>query len=905
MPASPSPTRSPPGLAALLAALLLGGCDPPPSDPGTPPGDDDSSPAETGDGLFLRGCPEPRRAAARVLVDPAERPWGPNGLAAPGDVLLVNSAAAFVIQSPDEPRTYYHYGGTPIDAVAVQGCEQAGPEVFDEMGLALGRLDLAEFTGSSLHQFRGDSVEIVDDGSGGGPAVVDVHGTDDRFWLVELTLVREVYESGGRKDLGDLYGLDVTVRYTLEPDSAVLRAEVSLSGQPVVDGFMVGALVFPSDHTPTHAFSGGDLSIGGFRIETGVPWFAAGADDGASAVAMPGASMARVGVAGVTALIDVQHALIPLEVSGGAAPVTPFLVAVGALDAASASAALEAHLAEPLPGREVGWADVSGTVADPSGVPVPGATVVVASQDDGGSWRTLDGLVTAEDGSFRGRTLALGPWRLAATAEGRDGGAEVEISPGEGAVALGIGARGDLVVEATDGEGGELPVRVELERDDGRVEVRYVAPGGGSVPLAPGRWTAYASRGYEHALATAEVTVPEGGAGQLEVALPRLVDTAGWASMDSHVHAEPSADSTTLPVDRMRSAAAAGLDAVITTDHEAIVDLSAAVSKAGLQDHLLAVLGSEVTATVPEHTNAWPFPPRSEHPRGEPVVWYGLGLDGIFQAERERGAQVVQLNHSRVNGECGLLCMLDWDRVSEWPGPVDPTAVGLPEGTEIWSWDFDSFEVMNGLRSPFLVEGDPRRTGAFTDWLSFHNLGHRVTGVAVTDVHGIDIPGSPRTYVAVPDDGPGGFTADDLARGVLEGAAVISAGAFARVLAGGAGPGGLATAKGGSVDLWIRVEALPQVDVARVDVLVDCDAALSLAAPWPDEVVKLDETVTLDLSRDAYVVVVGFGAGAMPRGLDGYDPGELPRFVSNPIFVDVDGDGAWTAPGQKACGWEP
>ena len=84
-------------------------------------------------------------------------------------------------------------------------------------------------------------------------------------------------------------------------------------------------------------------------------------------------------------------------------------------------------------------------------------------------------------------------------------------------------------------------------------------------------------------------------------------------------------------------------------------------------------------------------------------------------------------------------------------------------------------------------------------------------------------------------------------------------------------------------------------------VLVDCDLALTLDTTAPDGVVKLDTTVTLPLADDAHVVVLGFGEGDMPRGFEGYDARTVPRFVTNPVFVDVDGDGVWTPPGPRSC----
>jgi len=885
----------------MLAIYLLLSC----HGPATKLDDTASPGGSVGDGLFLHGCPVASQARARVLQDVAEQPWGPDALAAPGDVLLLNERAAFVIQSPDDPRTYYHYGGIPVDAVAVDGCEQAGPEALGELGFVLGQLDLGSFNDSSMHMVRGDSMDIVNDGSDGGAVVVEVHGSDDRFWLVEETLIRGVYQDGGRKTLDALYGLDITVRYTLPPNDATLQIDVLLDGQPVTDGFLVGALSFPSDDTPAHAWSSGNVSVGGFGLVTGVPFVEAGLDQGSTAIAMPGGNMARVVIAGVTALIDSNQALVPLQVLQGQTD-TPLLLSVGPTDPASASAALEPWLPEPSPGLDTAWSDVSGTVTDPSGTPVAGVRVDVSTPDALGSWQPMSQLYTDEAGHFSGRSLAVaGQWRLRAAEEGRDAGEELAVDPNAATdLALSIGAHGEVQVAATDGQGTALPVRAELERDDGLVIVSFPTPQDPSIEAPPGHYTAFLTRGYEYEPATVELSVPEDGSASLSATLPHVVDTTGWVSFDSHVHAGPSADSTELPVQRMRTAAGSGLDLVISTDHEVIVDLSGAVEEAGLSDILAYALGSEVTAIVPEHTNAWPFPVHDDV-RGDPVRWYQLGFPGIFAAERKRGAQVIQLNHSRVDGECGILCVLDWDRMSEAPSTDDPEALALPPGTEIWSWDFDSFEVMNSLRSPYLWPDDPRHSGALYDWMAFHNLGHKVTGVAVTDIHSEETPGTPRTYAQVADDAPGAFTVDEVAQAVLDGAAVIGVGAFARVTLDGAGPGQTVTDTDGTVSLWLHIEGIPEIDLTRVDVLVDCDPALSLSATDAGGVVKLDQTLplVLPLNQDAYVIVIAMGEQPMPRGLESADAATVPRAITNPIFVDGDGDGVWTAPGPKDCGW--
>jgi hypothetical protein len=43
----------------------------------------------------------------------------------------------------------------------------------------------------------------------------------------------------------------------------------------------------------------------------------------------------------------------------------------------------------------------------------------------------------------------------------------------------------------------------------------------------------------------------------------------------------------------------------------------------------------------------------------------------------------------------------------------------------------------------------------------------------------------------------------------------------------------------------------------------------------------------------------------MPRGLAQFDPLVTPRFTTNPIFVDADGNGRFDPPGGKTCTYDP
>ena len=206
--------------------------------------------------------------------------------------------------------------------------------------------------------------------------------------------------------------------------------------------------------------------------------------------------------------------------------------------------------------------------------------------------------------------------------------------------------------------------------------------------------------------------------------------------------------------------------------------------------------------------------------------------------------------------------------------------------------------------------------GTFEDWMSFWNAGHRVTALGVTDVHGWGPPGMPRTFFQVPSDDLAAFQPAWLVDAVLAGQTQVSAGAFARVSLMGRGPGELAPAgvvmvdpSGPFVMVKVRVEAIPEIDVTRVLVLLNCDTVAEVQATDPGGVVKLDKLVKVPLGagadKDAHIVVLAFGSKPMPKGMASIDAKTVPRVITNPILLDGDGDGTFSGPGGKACAIVP
>jgi hypothetical protein len=258
------------------------------------------------------------------------------------------------------------------------------------------------------------------------------------------------------------------------------------------------------------------------------------------------------------------------------------------------------------------------------------------------------------------------------------------------------------------------------------------------------------------------------------------------------------------------------------------------------------------------------------------------------------------LNHPRLG--CSWLCLIDWDRLTGEARVADATLLGMPADAELFSWNFDFIEYMNGPKDPFMNPENPRETGLFEDWQAMLNLGHRITAVGASDVHGMTGAGDARSYVQS-DATPADFVESDYLNPMLEGRVLVSAGAFASVAINGVGMGGTVTIEGGEVSLDLVVRGLESIDVDWILVTYNCDEVARFRTDDPQAIEKYRGTIDFRVQGDGHVAVMGFGDGRMPTGLRNYNPSRTPRFTTNAIYVDADADGQWTAPGGKTCSY--
>jgi hypothetical protein len=192
------------------------------------------------------------------------------------------------------------------------------------------------------------------------------------------------------------------------------------------------------------------------------------------------------------------------------------------------------------------------------------------------------------------------------------------------------------------------------------------------------------------------------------------------------------------------------------------------------------------------------------------------------------------------------------------------------------------------------------------NWLQLLNQGFRIYGVVNTDAH-YNFHGSGwlRNWIQSSTDDPTKIDPMEMVKSAERGRVVMSNGPYLEVLAFETGKperyvaGQDMKATSGKVSLKVRVQCPNWLDVNRVFVLVNGrihpqhdyhrEKAPDL---FRGGTVKFERTLDLDLKQDAHIVVAtGNTSGELGSMYGALHAKTKPAALTNPIFVDINGDG--------------
>ncbi|MCB9519428.1 MAG: CehA/McbA family metallohydrolase [Myxococcales bacterium] len=770
---------------------------------------------------------------------------GPEARCRPGDFVIANEHIRACVAATSMSQVLYG-GGNLVD-LAPAGVR--GPDTFELLVPA-----------SGLRAGGGDEVELIADGSDGGPAVIRQRGVDV---LVKL--------------LGNIVGnftpdpeLFFETEFRLEPGASSIEVVtwVRHDRAITIGGVDLGDLVMPGDlalpWTP---------GVGVFAeatVDTNL--YVASSADFAYAVFGP-----TIGISALApGLLDAQvnplrETIGPLR-NGEDANYTRYITVgrdtrdVWAAMAARGFAAptgvevtLHGPVGDAFPDRRYAIANADGDAVE-----------LVRLGDDGTA------TVTLPPGDYTAEALAslLGEPTLTVFTAAE--GASVELdAPTFGLLSV--------TVSATDAvEPYPSPAMVRISGPTTR-DVR-IARGVAEVPVIPGTYTVEVSRGdeFSYQLFTDLVAVA-GDSTPVTASLDRVWDTTGLVSADFHQHQLRSVDSSVTNDNRVLANLAAGVDVISPSDHDAVDDFVGLVAEMGVGDLIYPITCSEISPTW-GHMNAIPTPyvrglpaggavQLSERFSGERTI-RRLSAPELIDQARSLGAEVIQVNHPRDS--IGLFASAEYDPIE---GPTNVDAFYWPD-------DFDTMEIYNSPSDVCVV---------MRDWFSFLSRGMRIAGVGNSDTHSLSSPsGTPRNFLRSPTDDPAELTDAIITDSLLDLDTTLSAGLLITL------PGGPRFGETVAVDadavysLPVRVQSNQWSHADTLVVYVNGVEAqrIELTAQPDETVVDAEQTIELPISADSYVVVLAYGNTPMRL----ITPGLTPFALTNPVFFDVGGDG-WTAPG--------
>jgi hypothetical protein len=418
-------------------------------------------------------------------------------------------------------------------------------------------------------------------------------------------------------------------------------------------------------------------------------------------------------------------------------------------------------------------------------------------------------------------------------------------------------------------------------------------------PAIPyGRYKVVAWRGIEYERFEGEVDLSP-GRGRVELAIPleRAWTPQGVLAADLHVHAFASNDSTVPNPQRVIAQAAAGVQVVGLSDHNASGDLDAEIAELHLDGVIASIASNELT-TDALHVGVYPVPvvrgaPRGGAPPGATIAHADAQQVFAF-AHAMPGNPIVQLNHPRFR-VTALFDGAHWDGVA-WPPPF-PLA-------------FDAVEVLAGYTA-FNAPGDRRFDEGVRDFYTLVDHGHLIAPLGNSDTHDLNwvLDGTTRSYVYVDDPRTSPFDEAGFIAAIRARRVVATSGPWLDIEAAPAegatptvGPGqSLRAARSAWLDITLAQARFVRTERIRITVGTPAGPALATTIDVPAAARTYHWAGPVALGdTDTWIGVTADGDTPLPLEQTGtYQkdrwkrPGVTPFAIASPILVDVDGDGRW------------
>lgn len=775
-------------------------------------------------------------AQLKQITNPADCVGGPLSRCRVNDYLLRNDKIRVVIQ--DVQRNLFgvgQFGGQIIDGDVVR---PSGPDrdSFEEWSISLNIESTAHYT----------TLLILNDGSDGGPAILRAVGVDDLLDFINPSSVVASFGFPLPPSANDNnIPVSVTTDYILEPGKNYVRVETTVqnlgaSAFNIFFGEYINASGQLEMFQPGYGFGepllgtrcpvGNHLNLCNFTAYSGiddadgVSYGYIHTSPGSSSFTTAGVHVPQLSVEVLLALIGAAQPPFRLEASGNPGDALTltryFVVGKGAVsdisDARNEIACLPTgtlHGAVTAGGNPAARADIAvlGNPADGPGIGTLTRNVVTQTQTD-------------ENGEYS-LTLPPGNYTVVANLDGYpyEGGLgtptqhPVTITAfGDTTQDIALPATGALRVVVQDENAAPIPAKVSVVGFDpspdplnvqplpvignqttgvfgerfqdglpyGVAKAIFIDPSGdsGAVPIEPGTYQVYTSRGAEYSLDSQPATVTTGATQTVNATVERVVDSSGFISGDFHVHSIDSPDAQVARRDRVYTMLAEGIDFFASTDHDFRADFQPTIDALGAAAMIGTIPGEEITTFDYGHYNAWPVTIDPSQVNGGAVDHGGAAPAGDDYPSSGNfnlsPAQIIAAAHASAPGASNTVQLnhIDWFfNIGSGTGglgvdtgltpPASPSSAIIgparrldPSISNYFTDTFDAMEIWIGDDRSQMDVFLNQNAG---DWFNLLNQGIVKPGVADSDTHNrvLNVSGLPHNMVASPTDDPGMLSA--------------------------------------------------------------------------------------------------------------------------------------------------
>ncbi|MFO0615467.1 MAG: CehA/McbA family metallohydrolase [Polyangiaceae bacterium] len=444
---------------------------------------------------------------------------------------------------------------------------------------------------------------------------------------------------------------------------------------------------------------------------------------------------------------------------------------------------------------------------------------------------------------------------------------------------------GKLTFVGVDGTASPLfttsDVALEQDRSMRAFNRVMTLSGDGRLQIPKGRYDVYVTRGPAWSMHLERGLELGGKEVTIEAELTREIDTTGWISGDFHVHAERSFDSKVPMRARVYEFIAEGVDLLVATDHNAVADYAPIIRELGVDDRIASLRGDEITTrdwghfgTFPLDEGATAFPAKGRTPAA------------IFADVREHAPKaLIDVNHPRFDRGLGYFRTGIFDRTQ------------AKFGRSGASLDFDAVEVLNGYEGSSPVQVDE----VMKDWFALIAHGYLVTAMGNSDTHHLDasLAGYPRNFIPVRAAVGSPALAGEVVEAIRGKRSFLTTAPFVAATVGGATIGDTVRAVEGRVTVHVRVRAASWVGLDALSIYAGGAVVATRPLSGRDPL-RFDDDITVDAPGDTFVVARVEGKEPLPLVVgDGAKYVAYPLAVTNPIWIDGDGDGRFTPPSGR------